>query len=142
MTMSQIFSSSFLLVFPFWILMIFLPRWRRSEQIIRSAWIAAPVALLYVVLVAPKFLTIFASVLNPSLEPIAATLGTLEGATIAWVHFLAFDLFTARWAYLDSLERKLSPWVVSPILFFVLMLGPLGFLLYLVARSFKQVDAT
>lgn len=142
MTMSQIFSSSFLLVFPFWILMIFLPRWRRSEQIIRSAWIAAPAALLYVVLVAPKFLAIFSSVLNPSLEPIAATLGTLEGATIAWVHFLAFDLFTARWAYLDSLERKLSPWVVSPILFFILMLGPLGLLLYLVARSFKQVDAT
>lgn len=114
--------------------MIFLPRWRRSKQIIGSPWIAAPAALLYLALVAPKFLTIFVGVLNPSLEPIAASLGTLEEATVAWVHFLAFDLFAARWVYLDSLERKLSPWLVSPILFFVLMLGPFGLLLYLVLR--------
>jgi hypothetical protein len=57
------------------------------------------------------------------------------GATIAWVHFLAFDLFVARWIYLDSRERQVSPWLLAPLLFLTLMLGPAGFLLYLAVRS-------
>jgi hypothetical protein len=50
------------------------------------------------------------------------------------VHFLAFDLFVGRWAYLDSRQRGTSAWIVSPILFLILMVGPLGLLLYLFVR--------
>ncbi|MCB9123885.1 MAG: DUF4281 domain-containing protein [Caldilineaceae bacterium] len=57
---------------------------------------------------------------------IAALLGTPEGATVAWAHFLAFDLFVGRWVYLDGRCVGLSAWVVSPILFFVLMIRPGG----------------
>jgi hypothetical protein len=74
------------------------------------------------------------SLLNPTLAGIAALLGTPAGATVGWVHFLAFDLFVGRWAYLDSRERKISAWLVSPTLFFILMTGPLGLLLYLTVR--------
>jgi hypothetical protein len=51
------------------------------------------------------------------------------------VHFLAFDLFVGRWIYLDSQERRISAWLVAPVLFLTLMLGPAGFLLYLAVRS-------
>ena len=63
------------------------------------------------------------------------SLGEPAGATIGWVHFLAFDLFVGRWAYLDSRERSISAWLMAPVLFFTLMFGPMGFVLYLVLRT-------
>ena len=132
--MAQVFSASFLLVAPFWALLIFLPGWRWTARIARSPWLAAPAALLYTGLVLPQFFSVLAAVAQPDLAGIMALLGTPTGATIAWVHFLAFDLFVGRWVYLDSRERGLSPWLISPVLLFTLLLAPLGFVLYLVIR--------
>ena len=70
-----------------------------------------------------------------SLAPIARLLGTPAGATIAWAHFLAFDLLVGRWAYLDSREQGLSAWAMAPVLLLTFMLGPLGFLAYLAVRA-------
>ena len=133
--MDQIFQLSSLLVMPFWALMIFLPHWRWSKRIIASPLIALPASLLYVALFLPQSLDLLPALANPGLEQIAAALGEPTGATIAWVHFLAFDLFVGRWVYLDARARGLSAWITSPILFFVLMAGPLGFSLYLGVRA-------
>jgi hypothetical protein len=132
-----VFSLSSLLVMPFWFLMIFFPTWKWTKRIIASPWISSGAALLYAVLVLPGVLQILPMVMNPNLQGIQSLLGTPAGATIAWVHFLAFDLFVGRWVYLDSRDKQRSPFLISPILFFVLMLGPLGFVLYLGARAFK-----
>jgi len=115
--------------------MILLPRWRWTQRIMRSPWVSAAPALLYVALVVPRLGTIWPAVTKPTLAGIAALLGSPEGATIAWVHFLAFDLFIGRWIYFDSRERRLSALLMAPTLFFTLMLGPLGFLTYLVVRA-------
>lgn len=139
--METIFSLSSLLVMPFWFLMIFLPTWKWTKRVIASPWIAALAAALYVILVLPGVLQILPAVMNPSLGGIQALLATPAGATIAWIHFLAFDLFVGRWVYLDSRERSLSLFIVSPILFCVLMLGPLGFLVYLFVRLVRQTRA-
>lgn len=135
MNFETIFSLSSLLVMPFWLLLIFLPRWRVTERLTAGPWLAVPAALLYAVLVLPRFVEIFSAVANPTLPGIATLLGDPAGATIAWVHFLAFDLFVGRWVYLDGRSRNISAWFTSPILFLVLMLGPVGFLLYLVVRT-------
>lgn len=132
--MDTIFSLSGLLTIPFWLLMIVLPTWQWTRKIMKSVLVIAPAALAYAVLVIPRFAEIFPVVLSPKLPQIAALLGTHEGATIGWIHFLAFDLFVGRWVYLDSRERDLHPLLMAPILFFVLMLGPLGLLLYLILR--------
>ena len=135
MNPETMFSLSNLLVMPFWLLLIFLPRWRITEKVMAGPWVAVPAALLYVALVLPRFGDLFTAVLNPTLPAIAAFLGDPIGATIAWAHFLAFDLFVGRWVYLDGRSRNISAWLLSPILFMVLMLGPLGFLLYLLLRA-------
>ena len=137
--MAQLFSASFLLVAPFWLLMVFLPGWRWTERIVRSVWIAAPAALLYTVLVLPQFGSVFGAVAQPDLPGVMALLGTPAGATIGWVHFLAFDLFVGRWIYLDSRKRGLSPWLLGPILIFTLLLAPMGFLLYLLVRNLRPL---
>jgi hypothetical protein len=139
--MDTIFSVSSFLVMPFWFLMIFLPTWKWTKRIIASPWISASAALLYAVLVLPGVLQILPAVMNPNLGGIQSLLGTPAGATIAWVHFLAFDLFVGRWVYLDSREKQLSFFLVSPLLFLVLMLGPLGFLLYLILRQVLNKQA-
>jgi len=115
--------------------MIFLPTWKWTRHIMTSPRVVAPAALLYVGLVSPDLANVFASVSSPELASIADLLGTPAGATIAWVHFLAFDLFVGRWAYLDSRERGVDVFVMAPVLLLTLMLGPLGFLLYLGLRA-------
>lgn len=133
--METLFSMSSLLVMPFWLLIIALPHWHWTQRIMRSPLVIALPAALYAVLVLPRIAAVLPAVSNPTLPGIAALLGQPDGATIGWVHFLAFDLFVGRWAYLDSREHHISAWLMAPVLFMILMLGPVGFLLYLVVRA-------
>lgn len=133
--MDTLFRVSNLLVLPFWALMIVLPRWRWTARTVRSPYVTAAPAALYAALALPRLGEIWPAVSSPSLSGVATLVASPAGATIAWVHFLAFDLFVGRWIYLDSRERGLSTWLMAPVLFLTLMLGPAGFLLYLLARS-------
>src|SRR5215471_400488 len=132
--METLFKLSSLAVLPFWALMIFLPRWRVTKRLMSSPLVCAAPAALYASLVIPRFAEVWRAVLSPELSGIAALLGTPVGATIGWLHFLAFDLFVGRWIYLDGRERGGAAWVMAPVLFLTLMLGPCGFLVYLIAR--------
>lgn len=133
--MNTLFSLSSFLTLPFWVLMIILPRWRWTQRIMNSPLSIVAPAVLYALLVLPSIASVLPAVLNPSLAGIRELLGSEAGATIAWVHFLAFDVFVGRWAYLNSRERQISALLMAPILFFTLMLGPIGLLLYLAART-------
>jgi hypothetical protein len=133
--METIFNLSNFFVLPFWLLVIFLPHWRWTQRILRTHWPVVILALVYALLLTTQIGAGAASLLNPTLAGIASLLGTEAGAMVAWVHFLAFDLFVGRWAYLDSREQEFSAWWVSPTLFFTLMAGPLGLLLYLLGRG-------
>lgn len=133
--METVFQLANLLIMPFWFIMIFLPHWSWTRRIIGSLWSVVPLALLYAALVLPILTSVVDDIANPTLTGIATLLGTPSGATIGWIHFLAFDLFVGRWAYLDSRQHGFTAWLISPILFFVLMFGPLGLLLYLAARA-------
>lgn len=133
--MDTVFRFSSFLVLPFWVLMILLPRWRWTEQIMRSPLVSAGPAALYATLVFPRLNEIWPAVVRPTLIGVAQLLGSPAGATIAWVHFLTFDLLVGRWIYLDSRKRQVNPWLMAPLLFLTLMLGPAGFLLYLAVRS-------
>lgn len=74
--MSGVFIASFLLVAPFWLLMLFSPGWRRTAQIVRSPWIAAPAALLYTALVLSNLISVLSAVANPNLAAVMALLST------------------------------------------------------------------
>jgi len=132
--MALLFRLSNLLVLPLWAFMILVPRWHWTRRIVRSPFVSAAPAALYAALVLPRLGAIWPAVSRPTLSGVVALLGSPAGATIAWVHFLAFDLFVGRWIYLDSQERGLSAWLMAPVLFLTLMLGPVGFLGYLVVR--------
>lgn len=138
-TWITLFPLTSLLTMPFWFLMIFLPTWKGwTKKVMSSLWVVVPAALTYALLIVPESLAnpALMDLANPTLEGIQKLLGTPAGTTIGWVHFLAFDLFVGRWAYLDNQQKGTLPaWVVSIILVFVLMLGPLGLCLYLLAQA-------
>lgn len=52
-----------------------------------------------------------------------------------WIHYLAFDLFVGAWILRDSQEHQISHFLILPCLFFTLMAGPFGLLLYLGLRA-------
>ena len=132
--METFFPLANFLVMPFWLLMIFVPRWRLTERLLRSPLAAAPPALLYSVLMLPRLSEHVPTLLRPELHAVAGLLGSSAGATLGWTHFLAFDLFVGRWIYLDGRRRGVSAWLAGPVLFLTLLLGPLGFLLHLGLR--------
>ena len=137
--MGLVFRLSNVLVLPFWAVMILLPRWRWTARIVRSAIGSVVPAAPYAALVLPRLGEIWSTVSRPTLSGVMTLLASPAGATIAWIHFLAFDLFVGRWIYLDSQERRISPWLMAPLLFLTLMLGPAGFLVYLIVRPLVAV---
>ena len=129
------FELSNLVILPFWALMVLVPHWSVTRRIIASPWIVAPPALIYLVTLLPVAAMVLPEVINPVQARIADLLGTPTGVTLAWAHFVAFDLFVGRWIYCDSRGRLYSAWWVSPVLVLTLLVGPVGLLIYLTARA-------
>jgi hypothetical protein len=133
--MAFFFQMSFFLTVPFWLLMLAVPHWHWTKRVIRSCWVVVPVALLYVFLNLSMIGQLLPLLVNPTLAGITRLLGSEAGATAAWTHMLTFDLFVGRWVFLDGYERRFSRWLMTPILFFIAMVGPLGLVLYLLIRT-------
>merc|ERR1712110_696008 len=62
-----------------------------------------------------------------------------------WVHYACYDAPVGRWIVMDSVRRGASTVihvsVIIPTLFFALMLGPIGWLLYVaVVRTLVLPD--
>ena len=135
MSYEQIFKLANLSVLPFWLLIIFLPHWPITQRVMASPLVALLPAGLYLLLVGPQIATLLPAVSNPSVDGIVSLLATPAGTTIAWVHFLAFDLLVGRWIYLESREHHFSAFLMAPVLFCTFMVGPIGYLAYLGLRG-------
>ena len=70
-----------------------------------------------------------------TLAGVMALFDSPGGATIGWIHYLAFDLFVGIWIARNADAHQISRWLQIPILFFTLMAGPIGLLLYLLLRQ-------
>jgi hypothetical protein len=136
--MDTIFAVSNLLVVPFWFLMIVLPHWRWTQRAVQSPLILLPFLLLYAALALPQLGEFWPVLFNPQLNKVAAALGQPEVAAVGWIHYLAFDLFVGRYAFLDSRERGISAWLMAPVLLLTLFLGPIGLLVYLGIQAFSR----
>jgi Domain of unknown function (DUF4281) len=132
--MAQLFSLSFLLAAPFWALMILAPGWSWTRRIIGSPLVAAPVALLYLVIALPRLTDLWPLVTAPSLTGLRDAMADGGAATLVWVHIIAFDLFVGRWMYLESQRSRVHPLVMAPVLVVTILFAPIGFLVFLVVR--------
>lgn len=117
--------------------MIVAPQHSMTQRTIRSSLIFVPITLLYSALVLPSFVDIFPALANPQLTVIQSLLGTQSGATVAWIHFLAFDLFVGCWIFHDSQKIGLARWIQTTCLIATFMAGPFGWLCYIIIRRIK-----
>lgn len=130
------------------ILLMILPRWTPTK---------------YITLIGPLFMALvytlglLSVVLYPEVEPDPnANFFSLEGVMtifkdeagvfVGWVHYIVFDGLVARWVVLDSVEKGASVLIhiliVIPCLFFTVMAGPMGFLLYMILRNFIPEESS
>jgi ABA DEFICIENT 4-like len=135
-----LFYASFLLVAPFWALMVLAPGWSWTRRIIGSPLIVAPLIIVYAVLVLSHLALIGPVLIRPTLDGVRELLGSPVGAAAGWAHFLAFDLFVGRWIYLDSRDRGMSPLVTAPVLVLTILAGPLGLGVYLAVRAARPTS--
>jgi hypothetical protein len=129
---------------PFWFLMIALPNWRGTQRVMRGRLAVMPLLAAYAVLAIPQLPDVTSVMIRAeplSLKDLAGLLGKPEIALVAWVHFLAFDLFVGRWMYRDGRERGVGAWAMAAVLLLTLLLGPLGLLLYLLLRTQFRLGA-
>ena len=124
-----------------WVALAFLPR----RPLTMSAILYLGVALL-----CAAYLAVFVALLGFGVDPvrtgveapfrydvsgIQALLSSEGGVTLAWTHFLAFDLFVGSWIARDADAKDFSRIWQVPILFATLMAGPIGLLIWLVIRE-------
>ncbi len=133
-----IFQFITLLPLPFWVLMIALPHWRGTQRVMRGRLAVMPLLAAYAVFSVPQLPSVLSLFVRPGplrLDDLAGLLGRPEIALVAWIHFLAFDLFVGRWIYRDGRERGVGAVPMAAVLLLTLVLGPLGLLLYLLLRT-------
>lgn len=70
-----------------------------------------------------------------SIDGVRALFASDAGITIGWVHYLAFDLFVGIWIARDADAKGFNRIIQVPVLFFTLMAGPLGLLIWLAIRE-------
>ncbi|WP_111682588.1 ABA4-like family protein [Winogradskyella tangerina] len=136
MSVSEVFSIVNVIALPMWVLMIFLPKWKGTRFLIDYKIIPLVLSLFYAFYIGNSMLS------GPpmdfgSLESVMH-LFTFENAVLAgWVHYLAFDLLVGMWMLDQNKSLNIHPILMAPCLIGTFMLGPIGFILFMIIRSFK-----
>lgn len=139
MSANNFFTVSCIIALFGWITLIFLsPRWTKWDKFV-----------VCIVVVLLSLVYSYLNFTNFSMEDLKR-FGSLSGISeiyqnnnllmAGWAHFLAFDLLVACWIKGNSVKHGINHWVIVPSIILTCMLGPLGFLSYIVIRWIKTKD--
>lgn len=139
MKAEQIFTVANTAALLSWIILAVAPRWKWTSKIILSGAVPLLLSAAYLVIIVLFFGSAEGGF--SSLEGVMK-LFTNEWAVLGgWIHYLAFDLLVGIWEVKDSQSRNISHWLVIPCLLLTFMLGPIGFLLYMILRFCLSKEA-
>ena len=144
MSWSALFTLTNLVAFAGWAMVAFLPRSRTVSSIVMYACVGLLCAAY-----ATMFVALFGGLADPgraagapepdlsnyTVEGIRALFMSDGGIVLGWTHYLAFDLFVGLWIARDADAKGFSRLIQLPVLFFTLMAGPIGLLLWLIIRE-------
>lgn len=134
MDLETVFSFSSAVVLPGWLVLALAPGWRFGREVLAPVILPAVVAVVYLLLI----VTGPPGAEGGGFDSLAGVrvLFTSDQALLAgWVHYLVFDLLIGAWEVRDARENEIHHGLVLPCLFFTLMLGPIGWLSYMVVRT-------
>ncbi|CAN5181913.1 ABA4-like family protein [soil metagenome] len=135
MTPDTAFQLANLSVLPAWLLMFVAPGSIVTRYVVYSYLYPMLLGIVYVVLLVLTLQT--SSGDFGSLAGVKELFSSEWAVVLGWVHYLVFDMFVGSWELQDSRKNGISHWLVLPCLFFTLMLGPVGLLMYLLLRGVK-----
>ncbi|MBM1107163.1 DUF4281 domain-containing protein [Aurantibacter crassamenti] len=119
-----------------WILLLFAPKWKLTQNIVVYGVITL-LSLVYLALIAPTILNF-----NPDAFSTLANVKALfqddAALTAGWVHYLAFDLFVGAYIVRQGIAVEMSRWKYSLCLPFTFMFGPIGLLLFFALKFSKR----
>lgn len=122
-------------IIPAWILIIFAPRSIWTDRIAHSVVMPLVLGLAYTWFLAQGLSGSASEGAGfHSLDAVMAAFAHPTGVLIGWTHYLVFDLFVGAWVARDAIRRGINQWAVLPCLFFCLMFGPIGLMIYLLLR--------
>jgi hypothetical protein len=131
----KIFSLAGIIATLGWIVLIFLPFWKKRDQYVLH-FIIVLLAVLYSWIIITNFnkgiLNNFSSLAGVS-ELFSNRILLLAG----WVHYLAFDLLAGIYIIRNAAKNGIQHWLIAPALLLTFLFGPFGFLLYSVIKWIK-----
>ena len=127
-------------VFPFWLMIIFIPNARITQIFVNSI-------ILPLILATAYFYVIYQTILldDPifdifnlylSLDNLYTVFATESFLLIFWLHFLALNLFLGSWVSRDAIKYSISRKLVVLPLILIYFTGPFGLVLYWLIRIF------
>ena len=140
-----------LVVAPFYLLMLVAPRAPVTRRVLASLWPVALPALVHV-----GFILVILVVARPNVLQLWQSLylehGAFGSTTVlflsqlygqfpeyatlhGWVHVVVGDIFMARWAYLDALERDVPGWLMALVAALIAFMGPVGVIMHVIVRA-------
>lgn len=138
MEVDQLFNFAQTTALVGWALLLFTPKWKSSQYLVKRLIIPLLLGLLYGYLIMTN---IFSSDGGfSSLDEIRKLFENKALLLAGWVHYLAFDLFVGTWMLNHSQKLGLFHLWVVPCLLLTFMLGPIGLLVYfaLVGIKYKK----
>jgi len=135
MSLEAIFSLASAVAMLGWLGLVFVPKWAPARELIPSVIVPVMLALIYTFLMLSFRDEASVDGGFGTLAEVKA-LFTVDAFLLAgWIHYLAFDLFVGAWILRDSQGHQINHFLILPCLFFTLMAGPFGLLLYLALRA-------
>jgi hypothetical protein len=135
------FAAANLIVLPGWALLILVPRWAPGPKLIAPVIVPALMALGYLALLALGNFGIFFGNSGPpgggfsTLEALMILFTSPMAVLGGWLHYLAFDIVVGSWQVRDAQAQGIPHLLVVPCLLLTYLLGPVGYLLYLLLRA-------
>jgi Domain of unknown function (DUF4281) len=133
----QLYNTAIL---PAWIALMIWPGKSWVESFIKGVMLF--LALSYVVCLIISFSNAPQPPDFSSLEGLIQALSGPWGMLTGWIHYLCFDLWVGLQLNKEAHQKGYPPFLRIPVLFFVLMTGPLGWLIFQIIKAVRPGTPT
>jgi hypothetical protein len=136
MTVSQLFSLVNALAALQWLVLIFLPKAKFTQWLLKYAPVPILLSVIYCIYIA-GFFQVHGGGFS-SIQQVRTLFNNDNMLLAGWVHYLAFDLLIGFYILRTTQERHINHLLVIPSLVLTFMFGPAGYLSFQIIKSFKK----
>ncbi len=133
MTPEQAFNIANVFALLGWIVLVFLPSHRAAVEGVARTLVPGLLSIAYALILIPLVLRGGGGSVA-SWEGVATALNQPWLLIAGWLHYLAFDLLVGVWQVETARKEGIPYLAVLPCLLLTFILGPIGYLAFLVAR--------